>query len=128
MKKSFSVHWKSSKQPRKQRKYKYNAPFHIRRRMLSAHLDKSLREKYKRRSFPLRKGDKIKIMRGNDKGKTSTVSIVDLKAMKVYLEDIKRKNSAGREIHTPFEASNLLITELNLDDKMRKRAIERRLK
>jgi len=34
MKKIFSTHWKASKQPRKQRKYRAKAPLHIKRKFL----------------------------------------------------------------------------------------------
>ena len=64
MKKEFNKEWKASNQPRKQRKYRWNAPIHLREKMLSSHLSKDLRKKYSRRSFGLKKGDTIKIMNG----------------------------------------------------------------
>ncbi|MBC7119559.1 MAG: 50S ribosomal protein L24, partial [Methanobacteriaceae archaeon] len=57
-----------SKQPRKQRKFLHNAPLHIRHKIMSANLSKELREEYNRRSLPVRKGDKVEIMRGDFKG------------------------------------------------------------
>ena len=73
--KFWSKHWKSSKQPRKQRKYVYHAPLHIRHKLLSAHLPKELREKYNRRSFPVRKGDEIEIMKVKITGYSNKASI-----------------------------------------------------
>jgi len=73
MKKEFSVKWIGSKQPRKQRKYRANAPLHIKRKFMSANLAKELRKRYGNRSFPLKKGDSIKIMRGEFKGKTGKI-------------------------------------------------------
>ncbi|MEK6835464.1 MAG: 50S ribosomal protein L24, partial [Nanoarchaeota archaeon] len=64
MKKLFSKHWKASKQPRKQRKYLYNAPLHLKRKMLSCLLSKELRKKLGKRNLPERKDDVILIMRG----------------------------------------------------------------
>ena len=49
MKKDFSKSWKSSRQPRKQRKYVFNAPLHIRHKLVSANLSKELRKKYGKR-------------------------------------------------------------------------------
>ena len=66
-----------SKQPRKQRKFLYNAPLHVRRKILSAHLSKELREKYKRRGFPIRKDDEVEVMRGEHKKKRGKISKVD---------------------------------------------------
>ena len=48
MKKKFSESWKSSKQVRKQRKYRYNAPLHIKQKFVNVHLAKELRKKYKK--------------------------------------------------------------------------------
>jgi large subunit ribosomal protein L24 len=128
MEKKWSRNWKSSKQPRKQRKYRLNAPLHLRKNFLSAHLSKELRQKYKKRSFPLRKGDVVKVMRGRFKGKTTKVESIDLKKLKVYLEDIAREKQNKVKAPIPFEASNLQIIELNLNDRKRIEALERNLK
>lgn len=126
--KKWSRHWRSSNQPRKQRKYKYNAPFHVRKKLLSAHLSKELIKKYNRRSVTLRKGDEVEVLRGKYKKKTSKISKADLKKLKVYIEGITRKRVAGTEIPVAFEASNLRIINLALDDKKRLKALNRTLK
>lgn len=128
MKKKFSRAWKSSKQPRKQRKYRANAPLHIKRKMIASHLSKELREKYKRRSFPVRKNDVVKILRGSFKGKQGKVSKVDTKKMKVYVEGIVRTKKDGTKVPVPLDPSNLMIVSLNLEDKKRVKALERKLK
>ena len=46
MRSKFSKTWNSSKQPRKQIKFRANAPNHIKRTLMGAMLDKSLREKH----------------------------------------------------------------------------------
>lgn len=120
--------WKSSKQPRKQRKYRRNAPLHVRHKFLSANLSKELRQKYGIRAIPLRKGDTVRIMRGSFKGKTGKVEKVDLKKLKVYVENITTLKQDGRKVPVPLEPSNLQITALNLDDKKRLKAIERKQK
>ncbi len=123
----WSKSWKASKDRTKQRKYRRNAPLHVRRKFLSATLSKELREKYKYRSFPLRKGDVVEIMRGEHKGKKGKVEKVDMKKLKVYIEGVKRKNVKGDEVSIPFDPSNLRIIELNLDDKERLKAIKRKI-
>jgi len=124
-KKKFSSLWKASKQPRKQRKYRYNAPLHIKHKMLAAHLSKELREKYKRRAIPLRKGDVVKIMRGEFKGKTGKVVLVNTKKMKVFVEGMQRTRKDGTKINVPLDPSKLQIISLNLDDKKRLESIEK---
>ena len=126
MKKQFSKHWKSSRQPRKQRKYRANAPLHIKHKLMSANLKKDLRKKYGRRSFPLRKGDSIKIMFGEFKNKTGKIALVYLKKLRVSIEGIQRTKKDGTKINVWFDPSNLQIQELDLDDKERIRAIERK--
>jgi len=114
-----------SKKPRKQRKFLYNAPLHLRRKMISAHLSKELREQYKRRSFPLRKGDEVKVMRGEFKGTVGKVVKVDTKKYKVYIDTVKKKRSVGTEYLVPISPSNLMIVKLNLEDKYRLKILER---
>lgn len=128
MKKKFSRSWISSKQPRKQRKYRYNAPLHIRQKLLAAHLSKKLREEYGRRSFPIRKGDKVRIMRGKYKGLQGSVIRVDLKKLKVYVDCAKRKKVSGQEVYVPIDPSNLEIVELNLEDKKRLKRLKEKKK
>lgn len=116
---------KSSKS-RKQRKFLFTAPIHLKRKMLSSHLSKALKEKYKKRSMPIRKGDEVLIMRGKFKGKTGKVSRTDLKKQKVYVDGISRKRTVGTEVLVPIPSSNVQITNLNLDDKRRVKILERR--
>ncbi len=123
--KKWSRKWKSSKQPRKQRKYRYNAPFHVRKKFISAHLSKELIKKYKKRSVPLRKGDEVEVMRGKYKKRTGKISRIDLKKLKVYIEGITRKRVAGTEVPLGFQPSNLRIMSLNLGDKKRLEEIKR---
>ncbi len=128
MKKKFSKHWKSSKQPRKQRKYRKNAPLHIKRKFLSTHLSKELRKKYNKRNIPIRKGDKVKILRGQFKKKIGKVDRVLLKRQKVYIENIALTKKDGSKVPYPINPSNLIITELFLEDKKRKKVLERGIK
>ena len=125
MKAKFSPSWIGSKLPRKQRKFRANAPAHIRHKMISAHLSDSLRKKYGKRNFPLRKDDEIKIMKGEFKGKTGKIETVDLKKMRVIISGIYRTKKDGTKVSVYFNPSNLLIKELNLEDKKRVAALGR---
>ncbi len=115
----WSRSWNTSKKPKKQRKYVYNAPLHIKRKMLKAPLSKELKEKYGRNALVIRKGDKVKIMRGDFKGQVGEVIKVNTKALRVYVDVAKRKNLKGEEKHIPLHPSNLMILELNLEDNKR---------
>jgi len=126
MKQEFSVKWKGSKQPRKQRKYKANAPLHVRRKMMSSNFSKELRKKYGKRNFPVRKGDIVRVMKGEFKGKTGKIENVDLKKLRVGIENIYRTKKDGTKVGVYFNTSNLQIKELNLEDAKRKKALERK--
>jgi len=119
MKKSFSIKWKASKQPRKQRKYRHNAPKHIRGSFLNVHLSKELAKKHGIRRIRIRTGDKVKIMRGGFKGKENKVESIDLKKSKATIIGIEISKKDGSKSRPAIAASNLLITELNTEDKTR---------
>jgi len=126
MKTKFSSSWIRSKQPRKQRKYRYNAPLHIKQKFVSAHLSKDLREKYKRRSINLRKGDSVKVMRGQFRNKTGKIDEVNLKRTKVYVSGIEIAKRDGTKARYPLNPSNLVITEVDINDKMRNKSLGRK--
>ena len=117
MKQKFSTSWISSKRPGKQRKYRYNAPLHIRHRFLSALLSKELRKKHGKRNIPLRKGDEVLIMRGNFRKKTGKILDVDLKNSRVTVENITRTKKDGTKVNVYLKPSNLQITSLESDGK-----------
>jgi large subunit ribosomal protein L24 len=119
MNKQFSIHWKASSQPRKQRKYAAKAPLHIKRKLLSVNLSKELRKKYKIRNVVVRKGDTIKIMKGKFKKKTGKIIDVFTKISKVAVEGIQVKKQDGSKVNVKMQPSNLQITELNTDDNKR---------
>ncbi len=121
----FSSHWTGSKQPRKQKKYVAQAHTKIRQGLMSAHLSKDLRTKYNRRAFPLKKGDTVKVMRGEFSGKTGKVAEVNLTKLKLTIDGIQVQKKDGTKINAIFTASNLLITELNMDDKKREESIKK---
>ena len=120
MKAAFSKSWNRSVQPRKQRKFRFNAPLHTRQKFVRAHLSKELREKYGKRSCSLKTGDKIKVMRGGFRGKTGKVERIDLKKSRIYITGIESVKKEGTKYLIPLEPTNLMITDLNLDDKKRK--------
>jgi len=126
--KDFSQSWKRSKKARKQRKWRYFAPSHVRHKLFGCHLSKELRKKYGKRAFPLRKEDSVLITKGSFKGKKGKVGRIDSMKIKVYIEGIQRTKKDGTKVDVPFSPCNLVITELNLEDKKRREAAERKEK
>ena len=124
--KKFSRTWKSSKKPKKQRKFRFSAPLHIKQKFVHTHLSKDLRKKYSKRNIGLRKGDKIKIMHGTFKKHEGKVERIDLKKTRVFVNGVELTKKDGTKKMLALHPSNLMITELNLEDKIRQKALERK--
>ena len=114
--------------PTKQRKMLYQAPDHVRHRLLAAHLSPELRATHIAKSFPVRSGDTIRVMRGDHKGLEGKITRIDLKKYRIYVEGLTREKVDGTTIFVPVHPSKLMITRLNLDDKWRKKILERKQK
>ena len=115
-----------SRQPRKQRKAYFQAPLHRRQKLVTAPLSRELREKYGVRRLPVRKGDKVKVMRGDFKGRVGEVVRVDLKRVALHIDGILLNKADGTQVFRPIHPSNVMIVSLNLNDDWRKKIIERR--
>jgi len=118
----------TSVQPRKQRAARYNAPLHLRQKLMHAHVSKEAREKLKiqKRSATVRAGDKVKVLNGKFSGHVGKVSKVDLKKLKVYVEGVVARKAKGQEVLAPIDPSNLIIMDFDLSDKKRKEVLERK--
>jgi large subunit ribosomal protein L24 len=90
----------------------------------SSHLSEELRERYKRRSLRPRVGDSVKIVRGEFKGIEGKVTKVLAKDGKVNVEGVSKEKLAGGNAPVPIHTSNLIVTSLNLGDKLRKQKVE----
>jgi large subunit ribosomal protein L24 len=117
---------KRVKNPGKQRKKLFNAPAHIRHKLMSAPLSRGLKASRGAKTLPVRKGDTILIKRGDNKGFEGKVSRVDLKAFHIYVEGLTREKVDGTNIFLPIHPSKVEIRNLNLDDKWRKKILERK--
>lgn len=82
-------------------------------------------KRYNRRSIRLRKGDKVTILRGQFKKKTGNIERIDLKETRVYITGIEMIKKDGTKVFYPIHPSNLVVTELNLDDKKRMAIVNR---
>jgi large subunit ribosomal protein L24 len=115
-----------SKQPRKQRKFRYQAPLHLRHKLLAVKLSPELREQYERRSLPVKKGDTVKVLRGDFKDHEGKVEKVDLKHYRLMIEKVSVQKPDGNQVYHPIHPSNLMIVELDLDDDERNQIMERK--
>jgi large subunit ribosomal protein L24 len=114
------------KNPRKQRKRLYNAPAHIRHKIMAAPLTIDLAKKHGVKTLPIRKGDTVRIQRGDNKGFEGKISRVDLKNYRIYLEGLTREKVDGTNIFLPVHPSKVIIKNFSLNDKKRKAIVERK--
>lgn len=119
-KKKFSTGWKRSTQARKQRKFRYNAPLHVRQKLVHVHLSKDLRQKHNTRAMQVRKGDKVKVLRGKFRKQEGKVERVELKRERVFITGMDYTKKNGTKVRIPFQPSNLMIVALDMADKRRK--------
>merc|ERR1712127_533836 len=111
---------------RKNRCRHFNAPSHMRRKIMSSPLSKDLRQKYNVRSIPIRKDDEVQIVRGHYKGQqVGKVVQVYRKKFVVHIERIQREKANGATVHVGIHPSKVVIVKLKLD-KDRKKILERK--
>ena len=114
------------KNPGKQRKRLYNAPAHVRHKLMAAPLSKELAASKGVKTLPVRKGDTVHIQRGDNKGFEGKISRIDLKSYRIYIEGLTREKVDGTNIFLPVHPSKVMIRNLSLDDKRRKDVIGRK--
>jgi large subunit ribosomal protein L24 len=92
---------------------------------MAARLSKELREKYHVRSLPVRKGDRVKILRGDFKKLEGEVLEVDTKRQKIIVQGATITKSDGSQVNRPIHPSNVMLIKL-VEDKERLGSVERR--
>jgi len=115
-----------STQPRKQRKKFFNLPLHLKWHLLNAPLSPELQKDLGIKRLPVRKGDVVRIMRGDWKGHEGKVTEVDLKRVRMYIEGVTVKKADGTEAFYPIHPSKVMIVKLGEIDEVRRKIIERR--
>lgn len=115
MKSDFSLSWLSSKQPRKQRKYRYNAPMHKRNDFMNARLSKELATKHGVRNIRVRTGDKVKVLRGQFKGTEGVVNSVDVAREKLFVAGAELTKTDGGKVAYPIHPSKVMVTTAKED-------------
>ena len=119
-----------SSKARTQRFNQANAPAHVKRKMLSAHLSADLRKEFGVRSARVCRGDTVVVLRGNEdiRGIEGKVLNVYTKTGRVSIEGVTINQADGTAVERPIHASNLVIVKLNFDDEWRKDALSRGVK
>merc|ERR1711990_1144239 len=109
----FSPNVSSSR--RKSRKAHFTAPSSVRRKIMSAHLNKELSHKHHVKSMPIRKDDEVIVVRGSHRGREGKVIQVYRKKYVIHIERVTREKSNGSTVNVGIRPSNVMITKLKLD-------------
>lgn len=117
-----------SSKPTKQRKMLFNAPYHLRRKMLTAMVSEEITKEYGIKRIEVKKGDTVKVMRGDNVGFEGKVAQVNTKTGRIAIEGLTRKKADGTPVYVWIHASKVMITKLDLSDNKRKTSIERKVK
>ncbi len=104
----------------------FNAPAHMRHKYMASPLSPELLAQRGVKALPVRKGDTVRILRGDHKGFDGKVSRVDLKHYRVFLEGLTREKVDGTTVFVALHPSKIMIRTLNLDDKVRKAVLDRK--
>jgi large subunit ribosomal protein L24 len=117
-----------SRQPRKQRLAGYNKNHQDQMRSMSAHLSDELLKEYSTvRSVTVRKGDVVKVVRGNIKGHVGKVLEVfpGRGLIKLEGEEATIMKADGKRVARLFRPSKVIITKLDLSDNWRREKLEK---
>jgi large subunit ribosomal protein L24 len=100
------------------------------KRQVSAHLSDDLKTRYSTRSIPIRKGDSVRVLRGEFAGLEGKVDTIDRPTSRVFVEGMTREKTAGggTSSRLSVHASKVLLTNLNLSDKWRSSLLEDKAK
>ena len=111
--------------PTKVRNYQiYRATMATRSKQLGSPLSKDLQKRYGKRSIRVVLGDTVKVMRGEYRGVDGKISKVSIADNSVAIEGVKKEKSKGEKFDVLIRSTNVVITNLNLDDHWRKTKLE----
>lgn len=108
----------------KGRKRYFTAPLHVQSKRVSATVIDELRQKYGISSARVRKDDTVRVMRGEFKGIEGKITSLDGKGGRIAVEGVTREKLKGGTIPIMIHASKVMVTHLNLSDKLRRARIE----
>ena len=91
---------------------------------MSASLSTDLRGTHGRRLYQVRKGDTVKITRGDFAGVEGKVTDIDRGSQRLFVEGVTREKTSGTSSNVSVHCSKVIITKLNLDDKWRAESLK----
>jgi large subunit ribosomal protein L24 len=91
---------------------------------MCSHLSKELQQKFNKSSIRVTEGDTVKVMRGEFKGVTGKITRVSTAKNGISIEGIKKEKLKGGNLDVFIHTSNVLVTDVNTEDKWRQSKLE----
>ena len=102
----------------------YQATLFTKSKQMCSHLSKDLQQKYNKSSIRVTEGDTVRVMRGEFKGVSGKITRVSTEKNGVSIEGIKKEKLKGGNLDVFIHTSNLMVTDLNAEDKWRQNKLE----
>ncbi|MBI5696910.1 MAG: 50S ribosomal protein L24 [Thaumarchaeota archaeon] len=102
----------------------YQASVLTRSKLLCSHLSKDLQQKYHKRSVRVTEGDTVKVLRGEFKGVSGKITKISTTKSGVAVEGVKKEKLKGGNLDVLIHPSNLIVNDLNTEDKWRINKLE----
>lgn len=112
--------------PSKQRRQAALATEKDLQRQMRGNLSEKLREKYGIRSVSVRKGDTVKILRGDFAGIEGKVIETHRRSQRVTVEGVTREKVSGEQTRVPVHVSKITVTSLDMGDRWRSEKLEKK--
>jgi large subunit ribosomal protein L24 len=71
------------------------------------------------RSIVPKKGDLVRIMRGQFRDTEGKIVSIDYSKIRVYVDSATTTKADGKEVQIPMHPSNLMLVKLEIDDERR---------
>mgnify|MGYP003343497172 CR=1 FL=1 len=102
----------------------YQAAVTTRSKLMCSHLSKDLQQKYHKRSVRVTEGDTVKVLRGEFKGVSGKIMRVSTLKNGIAVEGVKKEKLKGGNLDVFIHTSNVVVTDLNTEDKWRTAKLE----
>lgn len=90
-----------------------------RNKQMRSMVSDELKKKYGFSTARVRKGDMVKVMRGDFSGVQGKVTRIFSKQAKIGVEGLTRKKINGQEVPVKVHSSKVMITQFDMSDKNR---------
>merc|ERR1719389_291310 len=111
----------------KQRKRFFNAPAHIKHKIMTCKLSSELKTKHSIARLPVKKGDFVQVVRGKNVKKNGVVLSVDKRTFTLKIAKVEVEKISGQTSTIPIHYSNCVISKLKTNDPKRELMIQKRL-